>query len=131
MATQACLPKYTMTALEPLCKCGILCMSHRRQPCESRKISAQLPLQLLSACICNQPSRFDLLPWLCRYETAKLDDGSHRERPVVRLHGGVVLTRIDPNNRDTSMIMRIRPGWESLRAFLAPELSKGHPRVAK
>lgn len=69
--------------------------------------------------------------WLCRYETAKLDDGSVQERPVIRLQGGVVLTRIDPGNRDTSMIMRIRPGWEALRGFLAPEVNKGHPRVAK
>lgn len=60
-----------------------------------------------------------------------LDDGTLRERPVVRLQGGVVLTRIDPSNRDTSMIMRIRPGWDALRAFLAPELSKGHPKVTK
>ncbi|KAL3137125.1 hypothetical protein ABBQ32_006698 [Trebouxia sp. C0010 RCD-2024] len=65
-----------------------------------------------------------------RYETAKLDDGTLQQRPVVRLPGGVVLTRIDPNNRDTSMIMRIRPGWEALRGFLAPELNKG-PRPAK
>ncbi|KAL3148469.1 hypothetical protein ABBQ38_013914 [Trebouxia sp. C0009 RCD-2024] len=65
-----------------------------------------------------------------RYETAKLDDGTLQQRPVVRLPEGVVLTRIDPNNRDTSMIMRIRPGWEPLRVFLAPELSKG-PRAAK
>ena len=49
----------------------------------------------------------------------------------MRLQGGVVLTRIDTSNRDTSMIMRIRPGWDALRAFLAPELSKGHPRLAK
>lgn len=66
-----------------------------------------------------------------RYETARLDDDTLRQRPVVRLPGGVVLTRIDPSNRDTSMIMRIRPGWEALRGFLAPELSKGHPRGGK
>lgn len=76
-------------------------------------------------------TRCDSFSWLCRYETAKLDDGSLQERPVIRLQGGVVLTRIDPSNRDTSMIMRIRPGWEALRGFLAPEVNRGHPRVAK
>ncbi len=58
----------------------------------------------------------------CRYETAKVD-GNVLQRPVVRL-GGIFLTRIDPAQKDTSMIMRIRPGWEALRAFLAPD-SKG------
>lgn len=68
---------------------------------------------------------------LFRYETAKMDDGALRERPVIRLPGGIVLTRIDPANRDTSMIMRIRPGWDALRAFLAPELFRPHPRADK
>lgn len=44
------------------------------------------------------------------------------QRPVVRLENNlVVLTRIDPSNRSTSMIMRIRPGWEELRQYLAGE----------
>ena len=66
---------------------------------------------------------------LFRYETAKLEEGVLRERPVIRLPGGIILTRIDPANRDTSMIMRIRPGWDALRAFLAPELFRPHPRA--
>ena len=57
---------------------------------------------------------------VCRYETAKLDAGV-TQRPVIRLPGGIVLTRIDPLQKDTSMIMRIRPGWDALRAFLAPD----------
>ena len=58
-----------------------------------------------------------------RYETAKVDNGVVLSRPVIRLHG-VVLTRIDPAQRDTSMIMRIRPGWDALRAFLAPDSTR-------
>lgn len=57
---------------------------------------------------------------VCRYESAKLDTGV-TQRPVIRLPGGIVLTRIDPSQKDTSMIMRIRPGWDALRAFLAPD----------
>jgi len=56
----------------------------------------------------------------CRYETARLDSGV-AQRPVLRLQGGIVLTRIDPSVKETSMIMRIRPGWDALRAFLAPD----------
>ena len=59
-----------------------------------------------------------------RYESAQLDDGVPLQRPVVRLPGGVVLTRIDPMRPETSMIMRIRPGWEELRSYLAPDPSK-------
>ncbi len=40
-------------------------------------------------------------------------------RPVIRLpERGAVLTRISPDRRETSMIMRPRPGWEDLRAYL-------------
>lgn len=35
--------------------------------------------------------------------------------------GQVILTRINPNRKETSMIIRPRPGWEDLRAFLAGE----------
>jgi len=45
------------------------------------------------------------------------DEGA--QRPVLRLPAaGVVLTRIDPGRRETSMLVRIRPGWEELRAWL-------------
>ncbi|KAL0054332.1 hypothetical protein WJX82_007216 [Trebouxia sp. C0006] len=55
-----------------------------------------------------------------KYETARLDTGL-AQRPVIRMQGGIVLTRIDPSVKETSMIMRIRPGWDALRAFLAPD----------
>ncbi|KAL0023988.1 hypothetical protein WJX77_006444 [Trebouxia sp. C0004] len=61
-----------------------------------------------------------------KYETARLDSGV-AQRPVIRMQGGIVLTRIDPSVKETSMIMRIRPGWDALRAFLAPD-SKGKRR---
>ena len=33
----------------------------------------------------------------------------------------VIFTRIDPSQGNTSMVIRPRPGWEELRAFLAGE----------
>ena len=51
---------------------------------------------------------------------ASAEDAAAPPRPVLRLPGGggVVLTRIDPARRDTSMLVRVRPGWDELRAFL-------------
>ncbi|KAK9817895.1 hypothetical protein WJX72_003895 [[Myrmecia] bisecta] len=46
-------------------------------------------------------------------------------RPVIRLpNQGVVFTRIDPERRETSMIMRTRPGWEALRAYLTGAMDR-------
>ncbi len=58
-----------------------------------------------------------------RPEAALLEDGTTVKRPVIRLFDGlVVLTRIDPTEKKTSMLFRVRPGWEELRKFLAGEL---------
>ena len=66
-----------------------------------------------------------------RYESAQLDNGVPLQRPVVRLPGGVVLTRIDPLRPETSMIMRIRPGWEELQSYLVPDLSRRYAGVSR
>ena len=76
----------------------------------------------LKLCIFPATDRYDT----CRFETARVDNGIVLQRPVIRLEGGVVLTRIKPGNMDTSMIMRIRPGWDALRAFLASP-AQGQP----
>ncbi|CAI8612860.1 unnamed protein product [Vicia faba] len=40
-------------------------------------------------------------------------------RPVVRLQDrNIVLTRINPEIRDTSVLVRLRPAWEDLRCYL-------------
>ncbi|XP_057856078.1 RNA polymerase II C-terminal domain phosphatase-like 1 isoform X3 [Cryptomeria japonica] len=40
-------------------------------------------------------------------------------RPIIRLHErNVILTRINPNIRDTSVLVRVRPAWEELRNYL-------------
>ncbi|KAI5073352.1 hypothetical protein GOP47_0011946 [Adiantum capillus-veneris] len=47
-------------------------------------------------------------------------------RPVVRLQDrNMVFTRINPNIRDTSVLVRLRPAWEDLRSYLT---AKGRKR---
>ncbi|GFP94376.1 RNA polymerase ii c-terminal domain phosphatase-like 2 [Phtheirospermum japonicum] len=53
-------------------------------------------------------------------EVPMLSDGNLRVvRPVVRLpEKNIVLTRINPENRDTSVLVRLRPAWEDLKSYL-------------
>ncbi|PKA56381.1 RNA polymerase II C-terminal domain phosphatase-like 2 [Apostasia shenzhenica] len=47
-------------------------------------------------------------------------------RPVIRLHEkNIVLTRVNPEIRDTSVFVRLRPAWEDLRSYLT---AKGRKR---
>ncbi|KAK1412415.1 hypothetical protein QVD17_33654 [Tagetes erecta] len=47
-------------------------------------------------------------------------------RPVIRLpEKNLVLTRINPEIRDTSVLVRLRPAWEDLRSYL---IAKGRKR---
>eukprot|EP00967_Tisochrysis_lutea_P035952 scaffold43193_cov16-Tisochrysis_lutea.AAC.1 len=49
----------------------------------------------------------------------------HHIHPNMRTQDGlIILTRIDPLNSKTSMLLRVRPGWNELRAFLAGELDR-------
>ncbi|CAA0836297.1 RNA polymerase II C-terminal domain phosphatase-like 2 [Striga hermonthica] len=60
-------------------------------------------------------------------EVPMLSDGNYRVfRPVVRLpEKNIVLTRINPENRDTSVLVRLRPAWEDLKNYLT---AKGRKR---
>lgn len=41
-------------------------------------------------------------------------------RPVARIPElGLIFTRIDPGNKETSMVFRVRPGWAELYRYLA------------
>jgi len=41
------------------------------------------------------------------------------DRPVIRApEAGIIFTRIDPMDPNTSMLVRTRPGWEELRAAI-------------
>ncbi|GJX38965.1 RNA polymerase II C-terminal domain phosphatase-like protein 2 isoform X2 [Tanacetum coccineum] len=47
-------------------------------------------------------------------------------RPIIRLpEKNLVLTRINPEIRDTSVLVRLRPAWEELRSYL---IAKGRKR---
>ncbi|VFQ94253.1 unnamed protein product [Cuscuta campestris] len=47
-------------------------------------------------------------------------------RPVIRLEEkNIVLTRINPENRDTSVLVRLRPAWDDLKNYLT---AKGRKR---
>ncbi|XP_062095251.1 RNA polymerase II C-terminal domain phosphatase-like 2 [Humulus lupulus] len=53
-------------------------------------------------------------------EVPPLSDNYERKvRPVIRLQDkNIVLTRINPEIRDTSVLVRLRPAWEDLRSYL-------------
>ncbi|KAG0498721.1 hypothetical protein HPP92_003412 [Vanilla planifolia] len=61
-------------------------------------------------------------------EQVPLLPGSQEQltRPVIRLQEkNIVLTRINPEIRDTSVFVRLRPAWEDLRSYLT---AKGRKR---
>ncbi|KAJ8753749.1 hypothetical protein K2173_000003 [Erythroxylum novogranatense] len=60
-------------------------------------------------------------------EVAPLSDTHERVfRPVIRMPDrNIVLTRINPEIRDTSVLVRLRPAWEDLRSYLT---AKGRKR---
>ncbi|CAI0424220.1 unnamed protein product [Linum tenue] len=60
-------------------------------------------------------------------EVPQLSDAQEKVvRPVIRLQErNVVLTRINPEIRDTSVLVRLRPAWEDLRSYLT---AKGRKR---
>ncbi|GMN50838.1 hypothetical protein TIFTF001_020000 [Ficus carica] len=47
-------------------------------------------------------------------------------RPLIRLHEkNIILTRINPQIRDTSVLVRLRPAWDDLRGYL---IARGRKR---
>ncbi|KAJ6968868.1 hypothetical protein NC653_036750 [Populus alba x Populus x berolinensis] len=60
-------------------------------------------------------------------DVLRSSDGHERVvRPVIRLpEKNIVLTRINPEIRDTSVLVRLRPAWEDLRSYLT---AKGRKR---
>ncbi|XP_052172563.1 RNA polymerase II C-terminal domain phosphatase-like 2 isoform X2 [Diospyros lotus] len=60
-------------------------------------------------------------------EVLPLSDSQEKiVRPVIRLpEKNIVLTRINPEIRDTSVLVRLRPAWEDLRSYLT---AKGRKR---
>ncbi|CAL8462324.1 g1857 [Coccomyxa elongata] len=60
-------------------------------------------------------------------EEAKPEAGMRPvSRAVIRLDNGVILTRIDPDRKETSMLFRTRPGWHKLRLWLEGQDGDSH-----
>ncbi|KAF7845380.1 RNA polymerase II C-terminal domain phosphatase-like 2 isoform X1 [Senna tora] len=62
-------------------------------------------------------------------EVPPLSDNHEKvvRRPIIRLQDkNIVLTRINPEIRDTSVLVRLRPAWEDLRCYLT---AKGRKRL--
>ncbi|PNT69120.1 RNA polymerase II C-terminal domain phosphatase-like 1 isoform X2 [Brachypodium distachyon] len=54
------------------------------------------------------------------------DNRQSLTRPVIRLQEkNIILTRINPSIRDTSVLVRLRPAWEDLRSYL---IARGRKR---
>ncbi|XP_023544663.1 RNA polymerase II C-terminal domain phosphatase-like 1 [Cucurbita pepo subsp. pepo] len=57
----------------------------------------------------------------CQSEVVPALSDNHQPfvRPLIRLHEkNIILTRINPQIRDTSVLVRLRPAWEDLRSYL-------------
>eukprot|EP00252_Welwitschia_mirabilis_P026396 TRINITY_DN8669_c0_g4_i1.p1 TRINITY_DN8669_c0_g4~~TRINITY_DN8669_c0_g4_i1.p1 ORF type:complete len:968 (+),score=229.14 TRINITY_DN8669_c0_g4_i1:945-3848(+) len=53
------------------------------------------------------------------YIPSQSEKGQRIARPLIRLPDrNMILTRINPNIRDTSVLVRLRPAWEELRTYL-------------
>lgn len=68
---------------------------------------------------------------VCSVEDAKPEAGMRPvPRAVIRLDNGVILTRIDPDRKETSMLFRTRPGWHKLRLWLEGQDGDSHRSVS-
>lgn len=59
---------------------------------------------------------------VCSWEKAYNSQGVELTRPVVRVEVGgrpLIFTRIDPANRKTSVLLRLRPNWWQLKDYLS------------
>ncbi|CAK9165577.1 unnamed protein product [Ilex paraguariensis] len=66
--------------------------------------------------------------YMTQHEEVAPSSSGHEKvvRPVIRLlEKNIVLTRINPEIRDTSVLVRLRPAWEDLRSYL---IAKGRKR---
>lgn len=55
------------------------------------------------------------------------EDGQDFLRPIIRTSGRI-FTRIDPKRNETSMLIRIRDGWDALSAYLRGDGAEGRHR---
>ncbi|GMH30049.1 hypothetical protein Nepgr_031892 [Nepenthes gracilis] len=108
-------------------------ISHETDPVRLSGMSAELKRYMDDRALLKQFTEYDCVAdngkvYKVQNETVPpLSDGHEKViRPVIRLQEkNVVLTRINPEIRDTSVLVRLRPAWEDLRSYLT---AKGRKR---
>ncbi|XP_027928333.1 RNA polymerase II C-terminal domain phosphatase-like 2 isoform X2 [Vigna unguiculata] len=108
-------------------------LSREIDPLRVQGMSAELKRYLEDRLLLKQFAESDCVVdngkvYKVQMEEVSPHSGSHEKliRPVVRLQDrNIVLTRINPEIRDTSVLVRLRPAWEDLRCYLT---AKGRKR---
>ncbi|KAL2337028.1 hypothetical protein Fmac_011474 [Flemingia macrophylla] len=108
-------------------------LSRETDPLRLQGMSAELKRYLEDRLLLKQYADNDCVADNGKVYKAQMEEvaslaGGHEKlvRPVVRLQDkNIVLTRINPEIRDTSVLVRLRPAWEDLRCYLT---AKGRKR---
>ncbi|KAL2626732.1 hypothetical protein AAZV13_07G129200 [Glycine max] len=108
-------------------------LSRETDPLRVQGMSSELKRYLEDRLLLKQYAESDTVVdngkvYKVQMEEAPPLSGSHEKlvRPVVRLQErNIVLTRINPEIRDTSVLVRLRPAWDDLRSYLT---AKGRKR---
>ncbi|KAF6153580.1 hypothetical protein GIB67_027447 [Kingdonia uniflora] len=108
-------------------------ISYENDPVRVSGMTAELKRYLEDRMILKQYSESDFVMddgKFCRVQPEAVPrlSNNHEQvfRPVIRLHDkNIVLTRINPEIRDTSVLVRLRPAWDFFRSYLT---AKGRKR---
>ncbi|XP_022882351.1 RNA polymerase II C-terminal domain phosphatase-like 2 isoform X3 [Olea europaea var. sylvestris] len=123
----------TMKSFEDRIESSQDCIERETDPIRESGIVAQMKRYVEDRLLLKQYAETDCVVdggkvYNVQYEEVPaLSDGLERVvRPVIRLpEQNVVLTRINPENHDTSVLVRLRPAWEDLKSYLT---AKGRKR---
>ncbi|KAK7373941.1 hypothetical protein VNO80_07363 [Phaseolus coccineus] len=123
----------TMKSFEDRIEALRVWLSREIDPLRVQGMSAELKRYLEDRSLLKQFAESDCVVdngkvYKVQMEEVIPHSGSHEKliRPVVRLQDkNIVLTRINPEIRDTSVLVRLRPAWEDLRCYLT---AKGRKR---
>ncbi|XP_076914038.1 RNA polymerase II C-terminal domain phosphatase-like 2 [Bidens hawaiensis] len=108
-------------------------IGHESDPVRVSGMTSELKRYMEDRALLKQYAENDAVTDNGQTYNAKMEEvpvnaaGNERvQRPVIRLpEKNVVLTRINPEIRDTSVLVRLRPAWEDLRSYL---IAKGRKR---
>ncbi|KXZ44891.1 hypothetical protein GPECTOR_61g844 [Gonium pectorale] len=120
--------------LQDLLSSGVTADSEEAARLRGAELAASKEEELLSADLdllrqfaSTNTITYNGVAYKARSEVAYLDDGTAVKRPVIRVDKPqpLIFTRIRPEQRETSMILRPRPFWEELRGVLAGDAEAG------